>query len=155
MPEVYGFVYLRCGQNKAITEDLVSEIFLKAVEKFVDFDEKKGSFKTWVFAITRNHLIDHYKSAKNTQTEDLAEIADKEKDHKDTKEIAEKEIEKEKLQAILKKLPPDKQELIALRYYSGYSFKEIERITGEDENKNRVKTHRILKSLKEKLKFLK
>jgi RNA polymerase sigma-70 factor, ECF subfamily len=154
MPQVFGFVYLRIGQNQAITEDIVSEIFLKAIEHFDQFDEKKGSFKSWIFKITRNHLADHYKSPKNKTKKDLEEIANKIKNDLDSKEIAAKELEREEILSIINTLKEDKQELIALRYYSGYSFKEISELTGENENKTRVKVHRILKELKAKLKHL-
>jgi RNA polymerase sigma-70 factor, ECF subfamily len=154
MSQVFGFVYLRCGQNNAITEDLVSEIFLKAIEHFDKFDKKKGTFKSWIFKIARNHLADHFKSPKNKAKKDIDAIANKIKDNSDSKKNAEQSLEGELIASVLKTLKKDKQELIALRYYSGYSFKEISKIIGDSENLIRVKVHRILKNLKTKLKHL-
>lgn len=39
-------------------EDLVHDVFLRAIEKAHRFNPKKASFHTWLFRIARNHCID-------------------------------------------------------------------------------------------------
>ena len=151
MPEIYGYVYLRIQHNKALTEDMVSEIFLKAVEKFEQFDETKGSFKAWIFQITKNYLIDYFRSNKNKGTSSLDEMENQLRDNHDTQKTAEQSIEKDLIKEAMKTLTEDKKELVALRYFAGYSFEEIAEITKDNANNIRVKTHRILQELKRKL----
>ena len=151
MPAVYGYVYMRTSQNRAIAEDMVSEIFTKAVENFDQFDEKKGAFKSWIFQIARNYLIDHFRSKKNQKTESLDEIANYIKDPNDPQKDTKDSIEKELVGKVINTLPEDKKELIILRYFSGYSIEEIAEITDENPNNLRVKLHRIQQELKKRL----
>ncbi len=151
MSAIYGYVYMRTSQNRAIAEDIVSEIFTKAVENFDQFDEKKGSFKSWIFQIARNYLIDHFRSKKNQKTESLEEIANYIKDPNDPQKDAKDSIEKELVKEVINTLSEDKKELIILRYFSGYSIEEIAEITDENPNNLRVKLHRIQQELKRKL----
>lgn len=63
-PRVYNHVYYRL-LNRECTEDLVSEVFVKVVRNLDGFDSTKASFGTWLFHITRNTLIDHYRKPRN------------------------------------------------------------------------------------------
>lgn len=155
MGQVYGYVYTRINRNKEFAEDIVSEIFLKAVENFEQFTEKKGSFKSWIFQITKNYLIDYFRSNKNKGTASLDELENVLKDGSDTQKLAQNEIEKEIIKQAIDALPEHKKELVTLRYFSGYSYEEIAEITNENENKIRVSVHRILQELKRKLEELK
>lgn len=151
MPEIFGYVYLRIRQNRALTEDMVSEIFLKAVENFEQFDQKKGSFKAWIFQITKNYLIDYFRSSKNKNHSSLDEMENQLQDDHDTQKTAEQLLEKDIIKEAMNTLPEDKKELVALRYFAGYSFEEIAQMTNDNTNNVRVKMHRILQDLKRKL----
>lgn len=155
MSQVYGYVYIRINRNKELAEDIVSEIFLKAVGNFEQFTEKKGSFKSWIFQITKNYLIDYFRSNKNKGTASLDELENVLKDGSDTQKLAQNEIEKEIIRQAIDALPEHKKELVTLRYFSGYSYEEIAKITNGNENKIRVSVHRILQELKRKLEELK
>ena len=49
---------------KEDVEEIVQDFFVKVYNKLVEFDENKSTMKTWIFNITKNTLIDHYR--KNT-----------------------------------------------------------------------------------------
>lgn len=155
MRQVYGYVYLRINRNKELAEDIVSEIFLKAVENFDKFDEKKGSFKSWIFQITKNYLIDYFRISKHKETTSLDKLENVLKEESNTQKLAQNEIEKEIIKQAIDTLPAHKKALVILRYFSGYSYEEIAEITDENENKIRVSTHRVLQELKRKLEELK
>lgn len=155
MSQVHGYVYMRTNRDRALAEDIVSEIFLKAIENFEKYDKAKGSFKSWIFQITRNYLIDYYRSNKNHQSTSLEDLANKLKDTSDTQKSAQDEIEKDVIKEAIDTLPEVKKELILLRYFSGYSYEEIAEITKEKENNIRVNIHRTLQDLKRKLGHLK
>ncbi|TAL19526.1 sigma-70 family RNA polymerase sigma factor, partial [Patescibacteria group bacterium] len=59
--KIYRFVLFRVG-NRELAEDLVSEIFVKALKAFPSYDESR-SRSSWIFTIARNHLINHYRSS--------------------------------------------------------------------------------------------
>ncbi len=151
MPQVFGYVFMRTNQNKSMAEDLVSEIFLKAIENFEQFDEKKGTFKSWIFQVTKNYLIDHYRSKKNQESQSIDNLSNELRDKSDSQNEANSAIEKELINEAINELPESKKELILLRYFAGYSHEEIASITNETANNTRVKLHRTLEELKRKL----
>lgn len=155
MPQVYGYVYMRTNRDKSLAEDIVSEVFLKAIENFGQYNQEKGSFKSWIFQITRNYLIDYFRSNKNKASTSIEDLANELKDPSDTKQAAQEEIEKEIIIEAINTLPDNKKELVLLRYFSGYSYEEIAKMTKDNENNTRVIIHRTLQDLKRKLEHLK
>ncbi|MCX6735041.1 MAG: RNA polymerase sigma factor [Candidatus Peregrinibacteria bacterium] len=155
MPQVYGYVYMRTNRDKSLAEDIVSEIFLKAIENFEQYSKEKGTFKSWIFQITKNYLIDYFRSNKNKASSSIDDLANELRDPSDTKKAAQEEIEKEIIKEAIETLPDNKKELILLRYFSGYSYEEIAEITKDNENNIRVVIHRTLQDLKRKLEPIK
>ena len=75
---LFRFALQRVG-NIAVAEDLVQETFLAAMKAKVRF-KGHSSEKTWLFAILKHKIIDHYRSKKYDQSdlnvEDCAETTD-------------------------------------------------------------------------------
>ena len=69
--DVYRYIYFKTG-NKWEADDLVSETFKKAYEKYKYL---KGEPKPWIMSIARNTVIDFYRRKKN-----FAPINDNEQD---------------------------------------------------------------------------
>lgn len=57
---VYGFLAYRLGQ-RADAEDLTQLTFERALRAWSRFDPKRATPRTWLLAIARNLLIDHYR----------------------------------------------------------------------------------------------
>jgi RNA polymerase sigma-70 factor (ECF subfamily) len=54
---------LKCKYPKSIdVDDYVSEILIKVFLNLKSYDPTKSKFKTWVFNIVKNHMIDIWKS---------------------------------------------------------------------------------------------
>ncbi|MBQ6258024.1 MAG: sigma-70 family RNA polymerase sigma factor, partial [Clostridia bacterium] len=68
--KVMGYIMARV-QHRADAEDLCADVFEKVFRKMDQFDRSKASLSTWIFTITRNTLIDHFR--KNKPTEELDE----------------------------------------------------------------------------------
>lgn len=60
--DLKGFVYKRV-KDKALTEDIVHDVFLKVQSKIQQIRETEKSFG-WIYQITRNTIIDHYRKSK-------------------------------------------------------------------------------------------
>ena len=54
--KVRGYVFGKVT-NRHDAEDLVSDVFLKAYEKYPTFDADRASVSTWLYTITRNTVI--------------------------------------------------------------------------------------------------
>ena len=55
-PKIYNYVYYQI-HNRAVTDDLVSSIFMKVVEHIESFNEQKANIKTWIFNNDRRFII--------------------------------------------------------------------------------------------------
>ena len=68
--ELKGFVFKRV-KDKALTEDIVHDVFLKVQGKIQQLKESEKVFG-WIYQITRNTIIDHYrKNTKQLNAHDL------------------------------------------------------------------------------------
>lgn len=140
----HGYFYRLTG-NADISDDLLSELFVKLVEKIGSY--KGGSFEGWLFKIASNIFHDYLRSKQrqkklldSQQQYEPEPVEEKMSD--DTEQI-------DKLQMQLKKMDPDTRELIMLRFYSGLSFKEIAAMRSEPIGTTLAKLHRGVKKLRE------
>lgn len=119
--EDYHMKVLRYIQSKVndyhLAEDLCSDVFVKVYEKLDTFNEKKASISTWIFTITRNRLIDYYRTRKVTVEipEDLTYEVDESVDEDNLKALAKG----------LEKLDERSKKLIISHYYENKSLKEV------------------------------
>lgn len=151
MPKIFRYVFSKVS-DRELTEDLVSEISLKALEHFESYDEQYP-FGGWFYGIARNHVIDHYKKFKKLQHTSLDEIENLVPDSSNPARDAERAMSSQCLKSALSKLDDDKKELVTLRYLSGYSYKEIGDMFGKEENAVKVSTHRAVCQLKKILQY--
>ncbi len=54
--------YLR-GRGAREAEDLLGEVFLQIVRNLAGFDGSERDFRTWVFMIAHNRLVDEWRRA--------------------------------------------------------------------------------------------
>ena len=140
----YGYFYRLTG-SRDVSDDLLSELFVKLVEKINSF--KGGSFEGWLFKVASNIFYDYLRSKRQEK-----KVLDGRKSELESKTQRPKQSSNEridKLQIQLSKLDADTRELIMLRFYSQVSFKEIAKMRSEPIGTTLSKLHRGLKKLKE------
>jgi RNA polymerase sigma-70 factor (ECF subfamily) len=64
---VYSLCYRFTG-SPVDSEDLTQEVFLKVYRNLKTFDVERGSFQSWLTALTRNLLVDHFRRTRAEQT---------------------------------------------------------------------------------------
>jgi len=106
--------------DSADAEDLCADVFEKALRRWDDYDPARAAPGTWLFSITRNAVIDHYRRAR--PTEELPEALS---DDALPEDGVMQEALLEELAAALEKLPDELTDLIVLRYYDGLPLTEI------------------------------
>ena len=120
--EDYHMKVLRYIQGQVndyyLAEDLCSDVFVKVYEKLGSFDEKKASISTWIFTITRNTLIDYYRTRKVT-----SEIPENLVYEDDGSDVDDESLEK--LAKGLENLDERSRNLIIKHYYEGKTLKEV------------------------------
>lgn len=117
--KVMGYIRARI-RSSAEAEDLHSEVFEKILKKIGEFDPSKASLNTWIFTITRNTVIDHFRRAKPSEEldENLSDNVELDEDLLNSETLSE-------LAAALRKLPQQMMDIIVLRYYDGKPLTEI------------------------------
>jgi len=148
--DVYRFILAKC-QNDYEAEDLTIKTFSKAFDKIVQYDSKYA-FKNWLLSISNNLFIDYLRSQKNhikavdIENEKILKIVD------ETPSSEDKLIQEQHLAELLlyiKKLKPHYREVINLRYFQEYTYKEIAEELDEPLNNIKVKLLRARKLLSE------
>ena len=140
----YGYFYRLTGRRE-ISDDLLSELFVKLVEKIGSY--KGGSFEGWLFRIASNIFHDYLRSKQRYKK--LLEVQKKQLEFEVTEPKHREDDRADKLQKELDKLDADTRELIMLRFYSQLSFKEIAEMRSEPIGTTLSKLHRGVKRLRE------
>jgi len=65
--EMLGYVYNRT-KEKEIAMEITQEIFVSLLQSIDRFDEKKSSFRTWLYSIAKRRLADYYRSSAYKKT---------------------------------------------------------------------------------------
>ncbi len=146
---IYAFVYFRIGGRKAMAEDLVQDIFLKAFEAFDRYDPERGA-SAWIYTIARNHVINSM--AKDRPGVDIEDVLDSVAISEDGRErMALNEDERHLLEAI-DKLPEDDAQLVRMKYLEGWNFDDLAQVVGKTPGALRVQASRAVKKLKSLMK---
>jgi len=142
--KIYKYLYYRT-QHRETAEDLTSQVFLKAFDKLGSFDESKGGFSAWIYAIARNALTDHYRSARSEV--DVDDVWDLRSDE-DVARDAEARERVEALRPYLQALPKEQRELVFMRLWDGLSYAEIAAIVGKSEDACKMAFSRTIARLR-------
>ncbi len=144
---LYGYFYRLTG-NKDLSDELLSELFVKLVEKIVSY--KGGSFDGWLFRIASNIFHDYLRSKQRRKKLLDVHKVQLESEITEPKKSGNEQIDLLEIQ--LQRMDADTRELIMLRFYSQLSFKEIAKMRSEPIGTTLAKLHRGLKKLRELMK---
>lgn len=129
---VYRFLYYRVG-SVALAEDLTSETFFRALRSMSSFRWQGKDFGAWLMTIARNLTTDHFKASR-TRLESTTEDMSPHDSATDGPEVAVlATLTNEALLAALKKLPPEQQECLIMRFLQGFSIAETAQVLGRSD----------------------
>jgi len=146
----YSYFYRLTG-NAEVSDDLLSKLFLKLVEKIGTFKLASGSFEKWLFTVASNIFRDHLRRQyrrKKLLAAKAQELRAEAPPAIDATGKADAEMI-DKLQVQMAKLNAETRELLMLRFYGRLTFREIADIRSEPVGTVLSKVHRGLKRLRE------
>ena len=144
---IYRYVAVRVRRRED-AEDLTHVVFERIVGGLPRYRHNGRPFAAWAFRIARNAVIDHQRRLR--PTEDLDAIAEPgDGDGLDAISVHDEELRE--LRAAIRRLTPDQQEAIALRYAAGLSAEEAARVMGRRAGTVRGLTFRAIESLRRHL----
>ncbi len=133
---VYGLCYRFTG-SASDAEDLTQDVFLKVYRSLKTFDVDRGSFQSWLTALTRNLLVDHFRRTRSEQTthsldagwedpEDMPSAAERvEGREPDPLQQSISHELQTVVQKALLKVSPELREAVILRDLNDLDYKEI------------------------------
>ena len=121
--EVYGFIAYRIG-NRSEAEDVTQQTFERALRAWRRFDPSRAHPKTWLLAIARNLIVDHYRRDRSRLLRPLGEGGLPEEQLPSEKGPETAGVSPE-LATALDTLSQRDREVIALRYGSDLRGPEI------------------------------
>ena len=144
--KIYSYFWFRVNFDQKTAEDLTSEVFIKALKNFEKFDVTR-SFQAWIYAISRNHLINYYKASKRetslAEAEGIVKLFHTQVDEK---------LELEEVIKVINSMEGNYKEIILLRFIEGLTNQEIAQLLGKEEGAVRTQISRSMSKLRELLK---
>jgi RNA polymerase sigma-70 factor (ECF subfamily) len=126
-PELFGFATSALG-DRELAEEVVQDVFAQLWRHAEDYDQRRASVRTWLYAIARNRIIDAHrraaarpKRADGDASLDTAAEMDAALDHA---------VLRWQVTAALARLSPAHREVIRLAHYGGLTMREIAERTG-------------------------
>jgi RNA polymerase sigma-70 factor, ECF subfamily len=146
--QVFGFVYHRVGHRQT-AEDLVSDVFLRALRRIGTFRWQGVDFGAWLITIARNRCHDHFKSARFRLDASVAEVFDSpdRNPSDDPEAVAEQDELARQIHGALRQLKGEQAEVLYLRFIQHLNVSETAAVMGKTDGAIKALQHRALKSL--------
>ncbi|MEV7089710.1 ECF subfamily RNA polymerase sigma factor, BldN family [Streptomyces sp. NPDC093085] len=143
---VYRYIYYRVG-GKATAEDLTSETFLRALRRISTFTWQGRDFGAWLVTIARNLVADHFKSSRFRLEVTTGEMLDANEVERSPEESVLESLSNAALLEAVRKLNPQQQECVTLRFLQGLSVAETARVMGKNEGAIKTLQYRAVRTL--------
>jgi RNA polymerase sigma factor (sigma-70 family) len=131
--KIYTSIYLMV-KDEYLAEDIFQETFIKAIDTLrAGKYNEEGKFAPWVARIAYNLCIDHFRKVKRTPGIVTSEGDDIFKYMKFEEMPTEDHVQRErfegKIKELIEQLPEEQKEVIMLRHFFNFSFKEVSEYT--------------------------
>lgn len=149
-PSIYRFIALKVSRREE-AEDLTHQVFMNAWQNISTYRDRGFPFSSWLYHISRNLIIDHYRTRKenvnvdeleNELQADLSGLPDVSTDLK---------LEMERVRKAIAKLKPIHQDVLIMRFVEELSIKEVAVSIRKSEGAVKLLQHRAISQLKKLL----
>lgn len=141
------YVVARVSSSSDV-EDVVSIVFMRALERIDQFQPSRGAFAAWLFTIARNTVTDHYRAARWF----IPAMLQRDRDVGPSAE--ETSLHHERLGSLdlaVRNLTRDQRDALALRYGAGLQFAEIGRVLGRSDDAAQKLVRRAIDTLRREI----
>jgi RNA polymerase sigma-70 factor (ECF subfamily) len=129
LPRVYRYLVARCAGDDALAEELTQQTFVEAIRQRHRFDGR-SDVVTWMCAIGRNKLVDHFRRQGREVRRQERLIAGNQEAPDSFWRAAET---REAVESALSELPHDQRLALLFRYLDGMSVREVAHTLGRGE----------------------
>ncbi|GAB4505566.1 MAG: hypothetical protein Fur0043_25620 [Anaerolineales bacterium] len=147
---IYNYVYYRTG-NTHDAEDLTARVFQRAMNHIHRYTDRGVPFSAWLYRIAHNLVANWHRDRSRRQEIPLDDlpVLPARSDHPETQLVHTEE--QEALLRLIRKLPPDRQHLLILKFVENLSNAEIGQIMGRSEGAVKSLYHRTLLTLRDQI----
>ncbi|MGI8559580.1 MAG: RNA polymerase sigma factor [Solirubrobacteraceae bacterium] len=147
--DLFGFLAYRVG-DRTVAEDLLSDVFERALRAHRSFDRKRGSEKAWLYTIALNCLRDHLRHA-GAERRAIERHASELPSAEDTEQQLVGVSDRDMIGRALQRISADERDVIALRYGADMRLAEIAETIGEPRTTVEARLYRGLRKLQQQL----
>lgn len=137
---------LHFTRNRAVTEDLVQDVFFRVLKYAATFDSAH-SFKTWLYQLARNAHFDAIRKRRPEADPDL--LATYRSADPMPEELFSRKQDVRLLQRALASLPEDKRDVLLLSRFHDMRYEDIATLLQCEVGAVKVRVHRALRQLRE------
>ena len=147
---IFNYVYYRTG-NPHDAEDLTARVFQRTMNHIRNYTDRGVQFSAWLYRIAHNLVANWHRDRSRKQEipiDDLPILPTK-GDHPEKNLVHSQE--QESLLKMIRKLPPERQNLLILKFVENMSNAAIGEIMGRSEGAVKSLYHRTLLALRDQL----
>jgi RNA polymerase sigma-70 factor (ECF subfamily) len=147
---IYSYVYYRTG-NHHDAEDLTAHVFHRALKHVARYVDRGVPFSAWLYRIAHNVVANWHRDRSRREILPIDDMVVPTHRREDPAVVAESKDRQDMLLRMVRRLPPERQQLLILKFVEQMSNAEIARIMGRTEGAIKSLYHRTLVALREDL----
>lgn len=147
---IFNYVYYRTG-NLHDAEDLTARVFQRAMNHIKNYTDRGVPFSAWLYRIAHNLVANWHRDRSRRQEIPINDvpILPSKGDHPEKNLV--RSQEEDALLRLIRRLPPERQNLLILKFVENMSNAEIGAIMGRSEGAVKSLYHRTLLALRDQL----
>ncbi|HNW43922.1 MAG TPA: sigma-70 family RNA polymerase sigma factor [Elusimicrobiales bacterium] len=148
--KVYNYVRYRVRLPEA-ADDVTGKVFEAALEKLDSYDPARAPVQVWLFGIARNAVADWFRARSRVEEVYMEDIEQQPGREPRIENVLEEKEDGDRLLKAVAALDPRARDIIALKFSSGMTNRDIAGVTGLGESNIGVIIYRAVKTLQQKL----
>jgi RNA polymerase sigma-70 factor (ECF subfamily) len=144
---VINYCYYRLGDREE-AEDAASAVFVKALDHLAAFRDQDDSFRSWLFRLAHNEVVDRHRRRTRHPERSLAGAVELTDAGRTPEELAVEADGRQRMLALLTELPPRERAVLELRT-ADLATAEIAGILGISEQNVRTAQCRAISRLRD------
>lgn len=147
---IYNYIYYRTG-NPPESEDLTSRVFHRALHHITHYDNRGVPFSAWLYRIAHNLVANWHRDNSRRKEVPLEDYTQQPHRSQAPEASVVDNQEMEALLKVIRRMPPERQQLLILKFVEGLSNAEVAVIMMRSEGAIKSLYHRTLMALRDEL----
>ena len=147
---IYNYIYYRTG-NHQDAEDLTARTFYRALKHISRYVDRGAPFSAYLYRIAHNVVANWHRDTSRRQIISLDELVTGTLKEEGPAHLTVEREERDLLLYAARRLPPERQQLLILKFVDQMRNAEIAQVMGRTEGAIKSLYHRTLVALREEL----